>query len=164
MTSTRSPWWKGTRGEWYFAVQLVLFSLIAFGPRTPPGWPAWTFPPAGAGRFLGALLGAAGALLAGSAVVRLRRHLSPLPHPVSGAPLHERGPYRIVRHPMYGGAILAAFGAALWTRGWLNLLYAALLVVFFDLKARREERRLQSEYPSYPAYRSRVRKLIPFVY
>ena len=24
----RHPWWQGTRGEWYFVVQLVLFALI----------------------------------------------------------------------------------------------------------------------------------------
>jgi protein-S-isoprenylcysteine O-methyltransferase Ste14 len=40
----------------------------------------------------------------------------------------------------------------------------AALLVFFDLKARREERWLEEAYPGYGDYRRRVRKLVPFLY
>ena len=44
------------------------------------------------------------------------------------------------------------------------LLWAALLVVFFDIKSRREEAWLAARFPAYADYRRRVRKLIPFIY
>ena len=47
-------------------------------------------------------------------------------------------------------------------RRWL--LWAALLVVFFDIKSRREEAWLAARFPAYADYRRRVRKLIPFIY
>ena len=96
--------------------------------------------------------------------LRLGQHVSPLPHPVPGAPLHYTGPYRFVRHPIYCGGIFAALGWALWVRGWLTLLYAVLLLVCLDGKARREERWLRRAVPGYEAYQARVRRLVPFIY
>ena len=43
-------------------------------------------------------------------------------------------------------------------------MYAALLFLLFDAKARREEAWLVEKFPSYAEYRRRVRKLVPFVY
>ena len=43
-------------------------------------------------------------------------------------------------------------------------LWAALLLVFFDIKSRREEAWLVARFPAYADYRRRVRKLIPFIY
>jgi protein-S-isoprenylcysteine O-methyltransferase Ste14 len=65
---------------------------------------------------------------------------------------------------MYGGGILMAVGWGLWVHGWLTLAYAVLLIVFVDIKARREERWLRERFPEYAAYARRVRKLVPFVY
>ncbi len=36
---SKSPWWKGTHGEWYVVGQIVLIVLVFFGPRTYQGWP-----------------------------------------------------------------------------------------------------------------------------
>ena len=74
------------------------------------------------------------------------------------------GPYRIVRHPMYSGAILVAFGWALFIHSWLAMGITLVLFVFFDLKSRREEGWLKEKFPGYPAYQQRVRKLLPFIY
>jgi len=108
-------------------------------------------------------------LLAGLAVClvaafHLGSNLTPLPHPRDDARLVVSGLYRFVRHPIYFGVLLMAFGWALYVQGWLTLGYAGLLVVFFDLKARREEAWLLKRFPEYADYRKRVRKLIPFVY
>jgi protein-S-isoprenylcysteine O-methyltransferase Ste14 len=164
MTRSRSPWWKGTRGEWYVVVQLLLFALVAFGPRAPHSWPAWSALPPSLTRIVGLCWMVSGALLVASGIFRLGKHLSPLPHPKSDAPLRQTGPYRLVRHPIYSGGIFLAFGLALWRRDWLALLYAVLLLVFLDVKARREERWLLRTYPGYAAYRARVARLLPFIY
>jgi len=158
----RIPWWRGARGEWYVVAQLALFALVAFGPRTWPGGPR--IPEAFGLRATGIVLMAAGFLLMVAGILKIGAKLTALPRPAEEATLVESGPYRIVRHPMYAGAILMAFGWAPLSGGWLTLGYAAILFVFFDLKTRREERWLCERFPDYPAYRERVRKLIPFIY
>lgn len=158
--SARDSSWTGPRGEAYVAVQLALMVLVAFGPRTCPGLSAWP----GSSAAAGIALLAFGVALAVAGIAALGRNLTATPRPKPGATLVERGPYRLVRHPMYAGAVIAAFGWALAVHGWLTLGYAALLFVFFDVKARREERWLRDEIPGYAAYERRVRKLIPFIY
>lgn len=159
-----APWWKGARGEWYVVVQVVLFVVIAIGPRNAPGWPAWPEPWATVASAAGWVLVAVGACLAVAGVVALGRNLSVLPDPVRGAPLVVSGPYRIVRNPIYSGLILGAFGWGLAVHGTLTLLYAVALFVFFDIKSRREERLLGERFPQYDEYQRRVRKLLPWIY
>jgi protein-S-isoprenylcysteine O-methyltransferase Ste14 len=76
----------------------------------------------------------------------------------------QTGAYRLSRHPIYGGLILAAAGWGLLTASLVALVLAAVLLGFFDLKSRREEHWLEARYLDYPAYRARTRRLIPGVY
>ena len=161
---THPPWWRGARGEWYVAAQLVLMAAVFFAPRTLPGLPAWPVSLARICIVAGAALGFAGASLLLASLFRLGSNLTPLPYPKTDATLVQTGPYRIVRHPMYAGGIVLAFGWALLVRGWLTLGYAAVLLVFLDIKSAREERWLTDRFPDYPDYQRRVRKLIPFVH
>ncbi|HMM27850.1 MAG TPA: isoprenylcysteine carboxylmethyltransferase family protein [Aggregatilineaceae bacterium] len=158
------PWWKNTRGEWYVIAQIALFALVGMGPLLPDV--ALDLP---AGLRI-ALIGAglalltSGGVLALAGLLALGSNLSILPHPKAGAALVERGPYTLVRHPIYSGVILGAIGWALLFRSPITLLIALVLLVFFDAKSRREERWLARAFPGYRAYQRRVRKLIPFVY
>ena len=157
-------WWRGRRGEWYVAAQFVLFALVAAGPATWHGWPPWPFP---GGRLAGIAGGAmiiAGLALAIWGGLKHGGGLQALPYPREGGTAFYTGPYRFVRHPIYGGALAVAFGWALWREGWLTLAYAALLFLLLDAKARREEAWLVEKFPSYEEYQRRVRKLVPFVY
>ena len=157
-------WWKGQRGEWYVVAQVALFVLLVIGPRTWRGWPGWVFPDHVFVRVVGGALLLAGACLLVAGGAKLGPTLTPLPYPQRGGKLQQGGAFCIVRHPMYCGGILAAFGWAIVTQGWLTLAYAALVFAFADVKSRREEAWLAAKYPEYTAYRSRVRRLIPFVY
>jgi protein-S-isoprenylcysteine O-methyltransferase Ste14 len=161
---SQSPWWKGARGEWYVVIQGGLFLLVVFGPRTWPGWPAWVAPFTWLGWVAGLGVGGLGGLLALAGVFRLGTNLTAVPYPKDDATLVTTGPYHFVRHPIYSGLILAAFGWALLVNGSLTLVYALVLFIFFDIKSRREEQWLRQKYPDYPAYQQRVRKLIPFIY
>jgi len=158
------PWYRNSRGEWYVISQFVLFALIAFGPRTLSVFPLWNGPWADAARLAGGALLAGGVLLALAGVSWLGRNLTPFVCPKAGSVLLERGPYRLVRHPTYGGLFLGALGWALWVQGWLTLGWALLLLLLFDRKAALEEAWLLRSFPGYAAYRKRVRKLIPFLY
>jgi protein-S-isoprenylcysteine O-methyltransferase Ste14 len=163
-SSAKVRWWEGTRGEWYVVVQVSLFALVAFGPRTVAWVPAWTGRLVGAAMVTGIALMVAGGGLLAAAFARLGKNLTPLPCPKDDGHLVQTGVYGVVRHPIYCGASALALGWALWVRSPLTIGYAALLLLFLDVKSRREERWLAAKFPAYADYRKRVRKLIPFVY
>ncbi len=162
--SSPNTWWKGSRGEWFVVVQIVLIALVFFGPRSWEGGELWPPPLDQIAVIIGLLLLAVGILLFAEGLVSLGRNLTPVPHPKEDATLVQTGAYKIVRHPIYGGGILLAFGWALFVHGWLTLLYAIVLFAFLDVKSRREEQWLEEKFSNYKEYRKRVRKLIPFVY
>ena len=68
----------------------------------------------------------------------LGESLDARPAPLHRGSLRDRGVYSWVRHPIYGGLVLAAFGWALRSSPWA-LLPAAALAVELDLKRRVEE-------------------------
>ena len=91
----------------------------------------------------------------------LRRHLTPYPTPLHDAALVEHGPYRLVRHPIYGGIVLGAAGVSA-DGNWLGLALVAALGALFWGKSGFEEGRLLAHFPGYADYRDRVRRrLIP---
>jgi protein-S-isoprenylcysteine O-methyltransferase Ste14 len=164
MKMSKTPWWKGTHGEWYVVAQIALIVLVFFGPRNIPGCPNWTAPIAWLGSIVGSTILVAGILLLAVSIFRLGSNLTPVPYPKDDGTLIETGPYRLARHPMYCGGILIAFGWSLLVHGWLTLVYAIIMLVFFDVKSRREEQWLKEKFSGYSEYQKRVRKLIPFVY
>jgi protein-S-isoprenylcysteine O-methyltransferase Ste14 len=76
----------------------------------------------------------------------------------------ERGPYALVRHPIYTGLIGAFFALAIQIGLPLGVVGAALIALGFWLKGRIEERFLSAELgeAAYADYRRRVPMLIPF--
>ena len=74
------------------------------------------------------------------------------------------GPYRLVRHPIYSGVILACIGTAV-ALNWLWLAIVALPTIYFVYSATVEERYLAQQFPdSYPAYKRSSKMLVPFVF
>jgi len=158
----KSRWWHGARGEWYVVAQVLLFVLVAVGPRHLFAASAW--PWARAATVVGLLLMLAGAGLLLAALFRLGHNLTPLPYPKDGGTLVQTGAYALIRHPIYSGGLALGFGWALCVHGELTLAYAAALFVLFDVKSRREERWLVDKFAEYRDYQRCVRRLIPFVY
>ncbi len=73
------------------------------------------------------------------------------------------GPYRLVRHPIYSGILVAATGTAVGL-SWQWLTAVALAGVYVLYSATVEERYLASKFPdSYPAYKQSTKLLIPFI-
>jgi methanethiol S-methyltransferase len=163
-TTSGSSSWAGARGQGYVVVQIVLIALVLLGPQSWPALPEWSATVARIALPAGIALLVLGVGLIVSGIVALGRNLAAVPRPKQGATLVQRGPYRIVRHPMYTGAILIAFGWALAVAGTLSLVYACMVVGFLAVKTAREERWLREELTGYAEYERRVRRLIPFVY
>jgi protein-S-isoprenylcysteine O-methyltransferase Ste14 len=75
------------------------------------------------------------------------------------------GPYRLVRHPMYAGAIPYFLGVPLLLGSPRGLALAPILIGLLALRAVMEERTLRVQLAGYADYAARVRyRLIPFVW
>ena len=81
-----------------------------------------------------------------------------------GHELIERGPYRVVRHPIYTG-ILAMLAGTTIALGYFGSFIGFLLVfVSFWVKLKREEDLMLEHFPDkYAAYQRRVKRIIPFL-
>jgi protein-S-isoprenylcysteine O-methyltransferase Ste14 len=126
-----------------------------YGPRLGL-WAPWA----------GALLGIAGAALRVWSVATLGRYFTYVVQVSSDQKVVEDGPYRLIRHPSYTGALMMGAGIGLATR----YAYAPLLIVATSLAAYLirifvEERALaQGIGEPYRAYMRRTRRLVPFVW
>jgi len=89
-----------------------------------------------------------------------------------GTPMTEKddpelvttGAYRLVRHPIYSGILLAGVGTA-FALSWLWLIAVALAGWYFVYSATAEERYMTQRFPdTYPAYRRTSKMLVPFVF
>lgn len=81
----------------------------------------------------------------------------------AGHRLMREGPYRLVRHPMYGAVIVLIWSgilshAALWT-----VALGAAVTVMVVVRIRVEERLLRTQYAEYDDYARHTTALIPFV-
>ena len=81
-----------------------------------------------------------------------------------GHKLVESGPYRFVRHPIYAGHLLMGLGTAIASGFLVAFVGFASLALGFWIKMNQEEQLLVRHFPDeYPAYRTRVKALIPYV-
>jgi protein-S-isoprenylcysteine O-methyltransferase Ste14 len=75
------------------------------------------------------------------------------------------GPYSVVRHPMYAGAVLYFVGMPLLLGSWWGLLIVVPLAAGMEMRAIGEERMLRRELTGYDEYAQRVRfRLVPGVW
>lgn len=154
----------GSRGQGWVGLQVVLFATVGVAGILAPGHldgPAALVVSTAGGVAVLAGLGLAAAGLRG---LRRASALTALPHPNADAELVTDGVYSRVRHPVYGGIIIGALGWAAIRASLPATLAAVALLVFFDLKRRREEAWLEERFAGYPAYRARTRRLLPWVY
>ena len=112
-------------------------------------------------RITGAVIIVAGAALACSALLyfrswRFRAQLD------AGHALATKGPFALVRHPIYGGLNLLAIGTAVWIPNTLLWVAALLMVLGSNLRAAAEERILAEAFgQQYRDYMQRTRRFIP---
>jgi protein-S-isoprenylcysteine O-methyltransferase Ste14 len=74
------------------------------------------------------------------------------------------GPYRLVRHPIYSGILVAGLGTALGLSWWW-LLAVGLAAIYFLYSATVEEGYLAQQFAdSYPLYKRSTKMLLPFIF
>ncbi|MDK1377045.1 MULTISPECIES: isoprenylcysteine carboxylmethyltransferase family protein [unclassified Sinorhizobium] len=75
------------------------------------------------------------------------------------------GPYRYVRHPLYGGGLLYVAGMSLLLGSWWGLVAVVLFALLLAVRIGIEEKVLRTGLAGYDAYAARVRyRLIPYVW
>ena len=78
-----------------------------------------------------------------------------------GQQLIKRGPYKLVRHPMYSSMTLVVLGSGLLTANYLMLLFTPVIFIIYYIRARKEETLLRVEFPEYIQYTRGTKMLIP---
>ena len=154
----------GSRGEGWVIAQLVLFAIIAVAGLRGLVEQRNLIPWGPAVSLLGIMAIVVGCGLAARGMWDLRSALTPFPAPIAGAPIVESGAYRLIRHPIYSGLVLAAIGWGLVTGSMLTIATAGLLFLLFAGKSRLEEAWLLAGNPEYGAYQRRTKRLIPWIY
>jgi protein-S-isoprenylcysteine O-methyltransferase Ste14 len=83
----------------------------------------------------------------------------------AGQKVISRGPYGMVRHPMYLGSLVMWLSTPLALGSFVALPAFATLIPFYVLRLLNEEKVLDEELPGYAEYRLRTRyRLIPLVW
>jgi protein-S-isoprenylcysteine O-methyltransferase Ste14 len=143
----------------WVTVQLVLLAALLFMPALV------LLPFLVPMRPLGLLISFAGLVLSGVATWQLQvgRSLTPMPSPRAGAALLTSGLYRRVRHPVYSGLLVWAFGMAIATASGLHFVLFGLLWAFFHAKAAHEERLLAQKFIGYSEYAAHTPRFFPWM-
>jgi protein-S-isoprenylcysteine O-methyltransferase Ste14 len=139
---------------------LSVSGLLVYGPRLVP-WSEchWT---SVAWRAASLALQVAGVLLAVFARMHLGRNWSGAVEVKAHHQLVSSGPYRVVRHPIYSGILMAIAGSAGAAASCEALAAIALGAVAYLRKVRLEERTLEESFGmEYVAYRRRTGALLP---
>eukprot|EP00741_Cyanophora_paradoxa_P021682 tig00000241_g20928.t1 len=141
--------------------QLSAIAGVVFGPTLIPQ----------ADPVVLALMGP-GMLYAGLGLIALGllslgpKNLTPFIRPAENNELVESWGFRLVRHPIYGGLVMASVGWSVEQASPTSLFFALALFAFLDWKSGREEKMLEQFHgAAYKNYRRKVpRKFIPFFY
>ena len=91
----------------------------------------------------------------------LGRNFSIIPQ---GRHLVQRGPYKLVRHPLYLGELITVFGIALAGFTTSKLFVYLLLIACQVYRALQEEELLRKMFPEYDEYCSRTVRFIPGIF
>jgi protein-S-isoprenylcysteine O-methyltransferase Ste14 len=83
----------------------------------------------------------------------------------AGQEVISSGPYAVVRHPMYAGALLLFLATPLALGSWWDLLLVVPMAAALIWRLLAEERFLSNQLKGYRAYCARVRfRLLPGVW
>ena len=75
----------------------------------------------------------------------------------------RRGPYRLIRHPMYAAALLFVWAAVLSHVSALPLGVGILLTGVVATRIALEERLLREHYPEYASYVRSTKAVVPYL-
>ena len=141
---------------------LALAFLMLFHPWRLGRMDVRSIPDTEALRFCGLVLTAAGLAFAIWARLRLGRNWSGTVTIKEDHRLIQQGPYRLVRHPIYTGVLLAMVGTAIGYGRAPCLISVPIAFLAFWRKSRMEERFMMAQFGSrYSQYQREVKGFVP---
>ena len=163
---TKPTRWKESIASRASHVILLLAAVVLLmKPRWLPSMLSVRFAPAGnLLPVLAAIMVAAGLGFAVSARVHLGRNWSGIVTVKEDHALVRTGPYRVVRHPIYTGLLLALIGTAMAIGEWRGFLAVICALIGFLWKIHIEEKRMRENFPEYAQYSQQTAALIPLLY
>jgi protein-S-isoprenylcysteine O-methyltransferase Ste14 len=115
---------------------------------------------------IGAILVIVGVCIRVWAVSALGKHFSMMVSVASQQKIIQHGPYRVIRHPSYTGALVTFIGLGLAFNTWIgSLIMFVFFVIVYGYRIRIEEKALIERFPDeYPSYVQNTWRLIPFIW
>jgi protein-S-isoprenylcysteine O-methyltransferase Ste14 len=162
-------WAKRTRAQqpladrlWYLALTVVAAVLLNGSVRIIH-WNRAVLPHTLATGILGDFLALVGLFIAIWARVTLGGNWSARVALKEDHQLIQRGPYRVVRHPIYSGLLLMILGTAVLAGQVSGFVALGICFGGFWVKLRQEEALLTAHLPGYSEYVRRTKALLPFI-
>ncbi len=141
------------KGKILVTLQFLCLALLAVFTK----WltlPWWSF----------LLLSISGFLAFWAMAVMKLGNFNVVPTPVENGILISRGPYKVIRHPMYTSIFIFALALLAGQFDYIKLIISLVLVAGLVAKMFYEEDLLRNHYPEYEEYMTRTKRVIPFVW
>jgi len=106
----------------------------------------------------------AGLVMAAFSFINFGQFVTPNPVPMDNYKLKTTGMFKYIRHPIYSSVLLSLLGFVIFSQSISGLIFWCIGFIFIGYKTRFEEEQLILKFPEYIAYKSKTKKLIPFIY
>lgn len=113
---------------------------------------------------IGAVIAVGGIACMTASVRSFKQEITAHPMPKEEYSLMKEGMYKYIRHPIYFSALLLVAGGVLLFQSYISLIWVIVLFVWFNSKAKFEERFLERKFAEYHNYRLTTKMIIPFIY
>ena len=152
-------------GRWLILLPALTIATVLLH-LAPHVVPAAAIRPGAAAFAIGMVILVAGLVLRGWSIMTLGEYFTGTVLVSADQPVVTAGPYGVLRHPSYLGAILAFVGVGLTAANWASLAGMALLPLAAILwRIHAEERALLAALGDrYRAYAAQHKRLIPLVW
>ena len=87
-----------------------------------------------------------------------------VPTPVEAGLLVTRGPYKVIRHPMYTSIFIFATALLAGQFDYWKLVISVVLLTGLVVKMYYEENLLLNHFTGYEAYMKRTKRVVPFIW
>ena len=153
---------KGSFGMLWVAIAVSIFLAI----YCSMAYPQFSYNSSSAVYWIGMLLFVLGIGLRWWSIIHLGRFFTVDVAIAKDHRVVSDGPYTLVRHPSYSGALMAFLGLGIMMYNWLAALLLIVPITFMFLwRMKVEEQALTSALgEAYTQYMHRTKRLIPFLY